>query len=111
MIARREFIAVIGAAALAAPLGVIAQRKENIWRIGFLYNGSRQSAVETGRYPAFLDGMRALGYEEGKDFVILERFGGSKEGEQSLPKMAEELVRSKVDVIVSSGGAASRALK
>jgi len=55
--------------------------------------------------------MRALGYEEGKDFVILERFGGSKEGEQSLPKMAEELVRSKVDVIVSSGGASSRALK
>ena len=107
MISRRNFV--IAAAALAIPQA--GWPREGPWRIGFLYNSSRESAMETGRYPAFLDGMRALGYQEGRDFVILGRFGGGKEGEQRLPEMAEELVRSKVDVIVTSGGATGRAVK
>src|SRR5207237_1064269 len=44
-----------------------AQQSEKVWRIGFLYGGSRQSARDTGRYQAFIQGMRALGYAENKN--------------------------------------------
>ena len=66
---RRTFIAALGA--LAAGHG-FAQVKPR--RIGLLYFASRESAVRTGRYDAFLDRMRALGYAPGKDFVLEERF-------------------------------------
>src|SRR5262249_59279753 len=95
-IVRRRILAVV-AGLLAAPLLARAQQARRVWRIGFLYNGSRQSAIETGRYPAFLGGMRALGYQEGKDFLILERLGGSKEGGKSPPQMGQGAVRAKGD--------------
>jgi hypothetical protein len=43
-------------------------------RIGFCIFGSRQSAIEAGRYPAFVEGMRDLGYVEGKTWWIEWRF-------------------------------------
>jgi len=107
---RRGLLIAFGAAALAAPFEALAQRKEKIWRIGFFYNSSRQSAMETGRYPAFIQGMRDLGYFEGKDFVVEARFAPDREIER-LPALAADLVRSNVDVIVSSGGPAAQALK
>jgi len=110
MIARREFIAGLAAGVAVAPFAALAQRKEKIWRIGFFYNSSRQSAMETGRYPAFIQGMRDLGYLEGKDFVVEARFAQDGDLER-LPALAAELVQSNLDVIVSSGGAAAQSLK
>jgi ABC-type uncharacterized transport system substrate-binding protein len=109
---RREFLIAGGAGlcVLASPLSARAQQPNKIWRIGFLYNGSRQSAMDTGRYPAFLDGMRQLGYIEGKHFVVEARFAPDGEVER-LPALAAELVRSDVDVIVTTGVTSSQALK
>jgi ABC-type uncharacterized transport system substrate-binding protein len=83
------------------------QRK--IWRIGFFYFGSKQSAQETGRYAVFLQGMCELGYTEGKNFVLEARFADGKA--ERLPELAAELVRAKVDLIVSSGTPADLAAR
>jgi putative ABC transport system substrate-binding protein len=108
VIPRRKILHALCAGALAVPLASFAQPKGKPWRIGFFYGGSRQSALDTGRYPAFLEGMRELGYIEGKDFFIEARFGTDVD---LLASLAPELVRSNPDVIVSSGGIAARALK
>jgi putative ABC transport system substrate-binding protein len=112
MTTRREFLIAGGAGlcVLASPLSARAQQPSKVWRIGFLYYGSRQSALDTGRYAAFLDGMHKLGYIEGKNFVVEERFTPENEVDR-LQGLAAELVRSKVDVIVGNGGVAGQALK
>ena len=106
MIARRDFIFALGA--LAMPRVLLAQSK--VWRIGFLYSGSRQTVMDRGRYAAFLQGMRELGYVEGKHFVIEARFASGSEVER-VPALAAELVHANVDVIVSNGTSAAQALK
>src|SRR5438874_64406 len=98
---RRKFIFALGAGALAVPLGSYAQQAVKIWRVGFFHYGSRQSTVDSGRYQLFLDGMRELGYVEGKNLVIEARFADGKAG--PLPDLAAELVRMKVDIIVATG--------
>ena len=94
---RRPFIVALGA--LAAGRGLAETPK--LRRIGFLYNGSRESAVRTGRYDAFLAGMRASGRAAGKDFVLEERFSDGKV--ELLRRFAPELVEAKVDIIVAVG--------
>jgi putative tryptophan/tyrosine transport system substrate-binding protein len=106
---RRKFIIALGASALIAPHGSFAQQQGKVWRVGFLYFGSRQSALDTGRYPAFVQSMRELGYIEGKNVHIETRFGDGKV--ERLRGIVAELVRSKVDVIVATGSAAYRALQ
>jgi ABC-type uncharacterized transport system substrate-binding protein len=108
MTARRAFLITLTVGVLARILPASAQTNKP-WRIGFLYFGSRRSAVDTGRYGAFVQGMREQGYAEGKDFVIEARFAdGSNE---RLPELITELVRLKVDVIVATGIQLVRALQ
>jgi putative ABC transport system substrate-binding protein len=103
---RRELIAALGGAA-AWPLVARAQQPARTWRIGFLSAVSR--SVASGSYAAFAQGMRELGYLEGKDFVIEWR---SVEGKyERFPEIAAELVRLKVDVFVTGVTAALPALK
>jgi len=84
-----------------------AQQPEKVTRIGFLIASSR--AVNAAREEAFLQGLRDLGYLEGKNIVIEWR---SAEGKlDRLPALAAELVRLKVDVIVTAGPADTRAAK
>jgi len=52
----------LGAGALAPSLAALAQQLGKTPRVGFIYFGSRHSAVESGRYDAFIQGMRDLGY-------------------------------------------------
>ena len=70
---RRRFLLTSVAGALAPPLPSLAQETK-VWRIGFFYFGSLQSSLDTGRYSSFLQGMRELGYIEGKNFVVEARF-------------------------------------
>jgi putative ABC transport system substrate-binding protein len=107
MISRRRVLVAFGFGALAEILPVSAQQK--IKHIGFLYFGSRESAISTGRYRAFLQGMREQGYVEGKDFVIEGRFAEGR-GER-LPGQAAELVQLGVDVIVATGNPAIEAAR
>jgi hypothetical protein len=70
---RREFITGI-AAAVAWSLRVSAQTQVKVWHIGFLAGSSRANVVESGLAGAFVQGMRELGYTEGKNLLIEWRF-------------------------------------
>ena len=103
---RREFIVMLGGAA-AWPLGARAQQAGKIWRIGMLDTTS--AALNAANLDAFRKGLRELGYIEGQNLIIDYRAAdGSNEG---LSDLASELVRRKVDVIVTRGTPAALAAK
>ena len=104
---RRRFFVVAGAGALAlASLSeALGQRPGKVWRIGYLDLGS--SAADPGRYDALLGGMRELGYVEGKNLVVEARFADGTA--ERLDSLAAELVRLKVDAILTVGTSASHA--
>jgi putative ABC transport system substrate-binding protein len=106
---RRMFLGTLAGGLLAAPLAAQAQQPSRVARVGFFYFGSRQSALATGRYAAFLEGMRELGYVEGKNLRVEARFGDSKP--ERLPSLAAELMRMNVDVIVATGSPTYRVLQ
>lgn len=85
-----------------APL-VEAQQPKKVPRIGYLVGGSLSAAA--ARTEAFLQGLRELGYVEGKDTVIEYRYADGKI--DRLRDLAAELVRLNVDVIVAAGGTAT----
>ncbi len=62
-----------------------------------------------GRHEAFRQGLRELGYVEGKNIVIEYRYAEGKL--DRLPALAAELVRLKVDIIVTAGPTPTRAAK
>src|SRR5262245_27719406 len=95
-------------ALLAVAVTVHAQQQKKISRIGYLDGGA---ALTTSAYrtDAFRQGLRRLGYAEGKDFVIEDRFADGKL--DRLSELAAELVRLKVDIIVTTGPASTRAAK
>jgi putative ABC transport system substrate-binding protein len=104
---RRHFLATAGAL-LAAPLPGFAQQPGgSIPRIGFL--GVSTAAAWTPRVDAFRAGLRDLGYVEGRNIVIEFRFA---EGQYDrLDELAAELVRLKVDVIVTHSAPGALAAK
>jgi len=103
---RRDFFTLLGGAA-AWPLAARAQQARKVWRIGFLSAVSRESSFRS--YAALQQGMRELGYVEGNDFVIEWR---SVEGKyERFPEIVGELVRLKLDVIVTGVTAALPALQ
>jgi putative ABC transport system substrate-binding protein len=84
-----------------------AQQPAKVPRIGYLIGGSLSSI--SNRTEAFRQGLRELGYVEGKNIVIEWR---SAEGKlDRLPALAAELVRLKIDVFVTAGPAATRPAK
>jgi putative tryptophan/tyrosine transport system substrate-binding protein len=94
---RRAFVTGLGAV-LAAPLGAEAQQAARIPRIGVLHPGA--PATSSHFAAAFTEGLRELGYLEGQNIVVERRFGEAKA--ERLSDIAAELVRLKVDVIVTS---------
>ena len=84
-----------------------AQQPRKVIRIGFLV-ASNLSAT-SARIEAFREGLRQLGYVEGKNFTIEFRFAEGKV--DRVPALAAELVNLKVDVIVTGGGTDTRAAK
>jgi putative ABC transport system substrate-binding protein len=98
---RRKFAFWLVATVLLGTVSTEAQQPKNIPRVGFL-------GFETGnpvRFDAFRQGMRELGYVDGKN-VVIERRSGNR-----LAEMAAELVRLKVDVIVTGGSTGTQAAK
>ncbi len=110
-------ISTLALALLAAPLPAEAQQAGKVYRIGFLISASAEGiGSESENYDAtehfidaFRQGLRELGYVEGKNFVLEIRWGEAKR--DRLPNLAAELVRLKVDLIVAEGGWAIRAIK
>ncbi len=86
---------------------VWAQQPAKIPRIALL--GAASASIVAARVEAFREGLRELGYLEGKNIIIEYRFGEGKSNE--VTSLAVELARSKVDVIVTAGPAATRSAK
>ena len=107
MITRREVLVALGACALAAPFASFAQQQNKIWRVGFLSSRHVEFLESDAFYGSFRQGMRELGYVEGKNLVIEWRSAESKN--ERLPVLATELVNLKVDVIVVAGTPATSA--
>jgi putative ABC transport system substrate-binding protein len=103
---RRKLVIALGAGVLSAPFDSFGQQQGKVWRIGFL-GPRRPISLESDYLGAFPRGMRELGYDEGRNFVIEWRFADGKA--ERLPSLAAELVRLKVDVIVTNGTAAASA--
>jgi putative tryptophan/tyrosine transport system substrate-binding protein len=101
---RRAVIALLGAAA-AWPLAARAQQPAKIARIGFM----RAAGPNEKEFNAFRSGLRALGYIEGQNIVIEQRYAAG--AYDRLGELAAELVRLKVDVIVVDGPPAAKAAK
>ena len=101
MNSRRKLLVAFGAGALTAPFGSFAQQQGKVWRVGFLAQRSRPTSLGSWYYGEFSRGMRDLGYIEGKNLVIEWRFSAGNY--ERLPGLAAELVKLKVDVIVTTG--------
>ena len=96
MSARREFLIGLGTS-IAWPLAGRAQQPTRLHRIGAL----RGNAGESGQLAAFVGRLAALGYVEGRDFVLETR---QHQGRlDRVPELAAELVRLAPEIIIASG--------
>jgi ABC-type uncharacterized transport system substrate-binding protein len=86
-----------------------AQQPKKIPRIGFLGSLSASASSGQSREEAFRQGLRELGYVEGKNIVIEYRYADGKF--ERLPGLAAELVRLEVDILVARGAPAAHAAK
>jgi putative ABC transport system substrate-binding protein len=84
-----------------------AQQLKKVHRIGFL--GGTFPSINLARIEAFRQGLRELGYVEGKNILIEYRYAEGKL--DHLPALAAELVRLRVDVIVTAGPVPTRSAK
>ena len=94
---RRKLLVALGAGALAAPLRIFAQQKKQSVVVGVLRYGDRPGSQVY--IDAFKQGLQELGYIEGKNLALELRFADGKA--ERLAGLAEDLVRLKVDVILT----------
>jgi putative tryptophan/tyrosine transport system substrate-binding protein len=110
MIGRREFIMMLGGAALSWPGAVWAQQgatKKNFPTVGWLVTGSPTSYRHS--LAAFRDGLTEAGYLEGQNIRIEYRWAEGNVGR--LPELARDLVHQQVDVILAGGSVGAEAAK
>jgi putative ABC transport system substrate-binding protein len=97
----------VGAMLFALCASAQAQQPKKVPRI--VYLSASSGSANAARYEAFRQGLRDLGYVEGKNIVVEWRHAEGKP--DHFPGLAAELVRRKVDVIVSSGSITTRPAK
>jgi putative ABC transport system substrate-binding protein len=104
---RRDFIALLGGAALGWPLGARGQQPTKLPRIGILWPNP---LAASGQFvDAFRQGLRELGYVEGQNMII--EFRTTEGNMERLPDLAAELVRIPVDVILTATSPTIRAAR
>ncbi|HTL76417.1 MAG TPA: ABC transporter substrate-binding protein [Casimicrobiaceae bacterium] len=104
---RRRFIGFAAAILLARPLRAGAQSTARAHRIGFL--GNSTAALEANLVGPFRDGLRELGYVEGRNLAIEYRWA---EGNyKRFPKLVDELLAAGVEIIVTAGTPAAQAVE
>jgi putative ABC transport system substrate-binding protein len=95
---RREFITLLGGAAVAWPLAARGQAARKRPLVGWLGGGSQNNQVATRNRDAFVQGLREHGYEDGKNVDIVYRWA---DGDISrFPELATELVALDPAVII-----------
>ena len=107
MTTRRSFLTLLGGAAVAWPVTAGAQQNQRAHRIGFMGNSTAE--LEANLVGPFRDGLRALGYEEGRNVQIEYRWANGEY--DRFPKLVTELLAAKVEVIVTAGTPAALAVK
>ena len=98
---------ILALAILGAPLAADAQQAGKVYRIGYLQTSTRQQQLHLVK--AFEEGLRDLGYVAGRNVVIEYRFAEARL--ERLPELAADLVRLKVDVIVTGVNSNTAAAK
>ena len=106
---RREFLSVIGGAAVAWPLAARAQQAERVRRVVFLHGLAENDQEALARVAAFREGLETLGWMENSNTKIEHRFSGGDIAR--IQALAAELVDSAPDVIAASGTPVIAALK
>ena len=104
---RREFMSLIGGAAVLLSRDVGAQQPQKLRLVGFLAAGGRppKDAVP----PALRQALQSLGYNEGQNIAYEARYAEGKM--ETLPALATDLVQRNVEVIVANSGPAGVAAK
>ena len=106
-ISRRAFLGSLAGASLAVPFVGEAQRPERLHRIGMVERTSIE--INAANVQGFRRGLRELGYVEGESFAIEYRSADGQDGR--FPGLVGELVRLKVDLILTRGTPAALAAK
>jgi putative ABC transport system substrate-binding protein len=106
---RREFISLLGGAAVAWPRAVSAQQGERMRRIGVFMPAAANDPESMSRITALLQGLQALGWTDGRNVRIDFRWGAG-DAEQ-YRRIAAELIALAQDVVVANGGLAAAALQ
>ena len=104
---RRTFVSTAAGALLVKAYSAHSQQANKIPRIGVLHPGASADVVQF--VEAFREGLREHGYVEGQNIVVERRLGESRP--ERIAELAAELVRLKVDVIVTSSDVAVAAVK
>jgi putative ABC transport system substrate-binding protein len=107
MLTRRRLLGTLSASLLAAPLGAEGQQAGKVPRVAYLSASS--AASDTWGVEAFRQGLRALGYVEGRNIVIEYRWADGRF--ERLPALAADLARLGVDVVVATGTPAALAAR
>ncbi len=100
-------VLLLGLGILTAPVASDAQQAGKMYRIGFIVTSASEEVVHLAK--ALDEGLRELGYVEGRNIVVERRFANGKQ--ERLPALATELARLKVDVIVTGSNPVIAAVK
>jgi len=103
---RRKLIIVLGASSLTAPLSSFAQQPLKIVRVGFLMGSGDK---DNPSLVAFRDELSKFGWVEGKNIIV--EYRSAKEDSERFPALIAELVRLKVDLIITASTPAALAAK
>jgi ABC-type uncharacterized transport system substrate-binding protein len=106
---RREFITLLGGAAVAWPLAARAQQPERVRRIGVLMNVAADDPEGQARIVAFVQGLQQLGWSDGRNVRIDIRWGGGDP--ERIRKYAAELVAIAPDAILATSTIVVRPLQ
>src|SRR5947209_766479 len=98
-----KFLVFFSALLFALSVSAQAQQTKKIPRVGYLAGSDADPS------PAFLQGLRELGYVEGKNIIVEFRSAQGKLA--SLPELATELIHVNVDVVLAGGPNAARAIQ
>jgi putative ABC transport system substrate-binding protein len=108
-VARREFITLLGGAAVAWPLAARAQQADRVRRVGVLMSLAADDPEGQARLTAFLQGLQELGWTDGRNVRIDYRWAGA-DADRSR-RYAVELVALAPDVILANGSQSVAALQ
>ena len=107
---RRRLILTLATVVIAgARVHAHAQQSARVWRIGFLGNSAVTDPAAARIYEAFTLALQERGYVEGKNLIVERRFADGRD--ERFPALASELVRLKLDAIITTTTPGAQALQ